>query len=187
MAATRAIPPPAPGDLKIIQALINSRSLRFDTEDLTSPRLLATWLAQRRLLAAGVALGAADLKRVLALREDLRILLRTHSGARLGASLVEAFDRRLSTASVGLRFRPDGTIDFEPTAEGLDGALERLYLIIAVAQRDGSWRRLKVCGRKDCRQAFYDASRNLSRRWCAVRCGNQLSKKASRKRIGKYW
>lgn len=187
MAATRAMPEPAPGDLEIIQALINTRSLRFDTEDLANPQVLAGWLAERRLLAAGTALDAAGLTQVRSLRESLRNLLRTHSGARLGASFVEAFDRRLSGTVIRLRFRSNGALDFEPAAEGLDGALDRLYLTIAFAQRDDTWRRLKVCGRKDCRQAFYDRSRNLSRAWCAPRCGNQLSKQDSRKRLGKSW
>ena len=37
----------------------------------------------------------------------------------------------------------------------------------------GVWNRLKVCPNDDCAWAFYDESRNRSRRWCSMNvCGN---------------
>ena len=42
-------------------------------------------------------------------------------------------------------------------------------------QQDGSWTRLKACDRDSCHSAYFDRSRNRSRRWCSMEgCGNVL-------------
>ena len=187
MKGVSATPEPAPGDLEIVQALVNTRRLRPEAEDLKSPKALAAWLAERRLVAAGTEVGPADLQRVRQLRETVRGLLRANAGAELSDGFVAAFDKRVAAASIHMRFRPSGRFDFEASDEGVDGFVDGLYLVIALAQRDGTWRRLKACARKDCRQAFYDASRNLSRVWCTPRCGNELAKRASRARLRTSW
>ena len=52
-----------------------------------------------------------------------------------------------------------------------------------LAQRDGSWPRLKTCRNPHCPCAFHDASRNNSRVWHDVRsCGNVANLRASRAR-----
>jgi predicted RNA-binding Zn ribbon-like protein len=48
---------------------------------------------------------------------------------------------------------------------------------------DGSWERLKVCPADDCLWAFYDRSRNRSRRWCDMEvCGNRAKVRGYRER-----
>jgi predicted RNA-binding Zn ribbon-like protein len=43
-------------------------------------------------------------------------------------------------------------------------------------------RRLRVCGADDCDGLFLDLSRNGSKRFCSVRCGNRVNMTAFRAR-----
>ncbi len=78
------------------------------------------------------------------------------------------------------------TIDFEgarllPRAAGLDGALGGVLAVVYDAVRDGTWSRLKTC--RNCRWAFWDASRNRSATWCSMTlCGNRLKVRRYRAR-----
>ncbi len=48
---------------------------------------------------------------------------------------------------------------------------------------ESDWRRLKVCANESCRWAYFDESRNRSRRWCDSKlCGNVMKVRAFRKR-----
>jgi predicted RNA-binding Zn ribbon-like protein len=52
--------------------------------------------------------------------------------------------------------------------------LSQLAASMAELLAGGQLERIKVCDNPDCRFAFYDASKNRSRRWCAhTTCGNQ--------------
>jgi predicted RNA-binding Zn ribbon-like protein len=82
-----------------------------------------------------------------------------------------------------MRFDDSGVATLEPAAAGVDGALGRLLAIVAAAQADGSWERLKACPWDTCRWAFYDHSKNRSGRWCSMEvCGNRAKVAAYRKR-----
>ena len=70
-----------------------------------------------------------------------------------------------------------------PRAGGVDGALGHLLVLIADAQRDGTWSRLKACPAEDCQFAFYDRSRNRSAVWCDMKvCGNRAKVRQFRTR-----
>lgn len=48
---------------------------------------------------------------------------------------------------------------------------------------DDGWQRIKACSNEHCRWAFYDESRNRSRRWCdSAACGNVMKVRAFRQR-----
>ena len=77
-----------------------------------------------------------------------------------------------------MRFDPDGTARLEG-----DGLVASLLAIIARAQADGTWSRMKACRADDCRWAFYDRSRNRSRTWCSMsECGNRAKARSYRAR-----
>ena len=62
-------------------------------------------------------------------------------------------------------------------------AVARLLLIVRDAQRDGTWERLKVCSRDECRWAYYDRSHSRRGRWCDMAaCGNRVKNQALRSR-----
>jgi predicted RNA-binding Zn ribbon-like protein len=63
---------------------------------------------------------------------------------------------------------------------------ERLRVEAALALADvirmNEMQRLRVCGADDCTGLFLDLSRNGSKRYCSVRCGNRMNMIAFRER-----
>lgn len=107
-----------------------------------------------------------------AFREALRALLADKRDPDAIAALNAA------TARVTVRFDPDGTARLEG-----EDLVASLLAIIARAQADGTWERMKACRAEDCRWAFYDRSRNRSRAWCSMReCGNRAKARSYRAR-----
>ena len=175
---------PAPGDLRIVQALINTG---VGGEQLPTPRALADWLAHWGLASADVETDPGDLEQIHTLRTDLRALVAAQLGGPLEAGVVERFDRTLRDATLRPRVASDGSVRLEPVESGLASALASLFFIVAMAHRDGTdrdgeWHRLKLCARDDCGAAFYDFSRGLFGTWCSRRCGNRGTSRTYRQR-----
>jgi predicted RNA-binding Zn ribbon-like protein len=62
-----------------------------------------------------------------------------------------------------------------------DDVVGELLAIVAHAQADGTWQRMKAC--PACGWAFYDRSRNRSRTWCTMAiCGNRAKARSYRAR-----
>ncbi len=173
----------APGDLPLVLTFLNTVDFETGTETLKSPQALATWLERQGLLPEGAQLGETDLERALMARKGLRALLGVNSGAQPDVEAVAGLDRVAAGASCRVRFADDGTARFDTGPGGLDGVLGRLFEIVAVAQLEGRWPRLKICPAKACRRAFYDGSNNRRSRWCSMRrCGNKANARAYRRR-----
>ncbi len=119
--------PPAPGELRLVQAFVNTADLLTGHDQLATPRALADWLAQRGLLPVGTELSAADLERMKGVRENLRSLIA--AGAAAEQELVEAFDDAAAEAGLRPRWVPGEGIRFEPSVPGVAGALARLAAI----------------------------------------------------------
>ena len=58
---------------------------------------------------------------------------------------VKQFNRALGRTTLAVRFGADGTPGLVSTGNEMDGALGSLASIVAVAQIDGTWSRLKAC------------------------------------------
>ncbi len=164
----------ASGDVELVRDFVNTVNLEDGVDELASPADLKRWLVGAGLLGRRDSLSAGDLERAVAVREALRALIGVNSGGTLDpvshALLQDAADR----ARLAVRFRRDGTSAAEPAATGLDGALGRILAAAHYAMDRGTWPRLRLCGRDSCRWAFYDASRNGSKRWCSMEvCGNR--------------
>jgi predicted RNA-binding Zn ribbon-like protein len=186
---------PAPGELAVVQAFINSF---FDLEvnrgeDLfATPEGLGRWLAARGLVLEGTRLSARDRERALTVREGLRGLAGANNeawqaiaadelalaGKADPAASLHDLNRAAAGASVEVRLEADGP-RFAATGAGLDRALGRLLAITATAMLDGTWPRLKACPGHDCGWAFYDHSRNQTSRWCSMSvCGGRAKARA---------
>jgi predicted RNA-binding Zn ribbon-like protein len=176
---------PAPGELELVRAFVNTWDAEDATETFVSPEALRAWLVEHGVLEADAAPAeVADVERAIALRGALRTMLRANHGAsepdRQAPATLEAIARR---ARLAVRFGPGATTRREPLADGVDGALGRLLARVAAAMDDGTWRRLKICPADDCQWAFYDTSRNRSGVWCDMGvCGNRHKVRAFRKR-----
>jgi predicted RNA-binding Zn ribbon-like protein len=152
-------------------------------EQLRSPRGLAAWLAQHGLLEPGTKLTAADLDRALDVRQGLRALLFAHNGVAADGEAIQRLNRALGRSSLGVRFDADAVPELGARGRGLDAALGSLASIIAVAQVEGTWPRLKACPGVHCGWAFYDHSRNQSGSWCSMSiCGSRSKVREYRRR-----
>ncbi|HWM32847.1 MAG TPA: CGNR zinc finger domain-containing protein [Pseudolysinimonas sp.] len=83
-------------------------------------------------------------------------------------------------------YRHDGS-PWHLHASDLDAPLaERIGNEIALALvdviRSGETRRLRLCAADDCGGIFVDFSRNGSKRFCSIRCGNRMNMVAFRER-----
>ena len=80
-----------------------------------------------------------------------------------------------------MHFTPEPSL--EPCSKGVDGALAQLLALVADARADGNWDRMKACAHDPCSWAFYDQSKNRSKRWCRMdTCGNIEKARAHRAR-----
>lgn len=173
----------APQPLYLVQRFVNSIDLESGEDELVSPEALRSWFAERGLMDAGAAVGPADLRRAVDVREGLRAVLLHNNGHPLDRERVERLDRAVRRAGVRLRFEPGRDPELVPDAEGVDGAIARLMAIVAAAVEHGRWERLKACPREECEWAFYDKSKNRSGRWCKMEvCGNVEKARAFRER-----
>ena len=179
------MPKPAPHELAAIEAFVNTVDLEDGDEALSIPAALAGWLAEHDLAGPGETFTHDDLARAVAVREALRALLLANTGVALDpaapATLTAAADRAQLTVAVD----EHGHARVEPRAAGIDRVFGRLLGIVARAQADGSWERMKACPWHTCHVAFYDHSRNRSRTWCSMAvCGNRAKAQTYRRRDG---
>lgn len=171
-------PESVPADVLLIRDFVNSYEPQVDDESLATPAALRDWFGARGLLPARTRLGAAELAAATTVREGLRSMLLGHGGHGVDEGAITAGNRILADLAVRLELGVDG-YRMRPAGAGpLDPALVGLLEAIRRAKEAGSWARLKVCDRSTCRWAYYDASRNQSRRWCSMAgCGNHIKMK----------
>ncbi len=177
---------PAPGPLALVQRFVNTRNYLYGGDRLGDVKGAHAWLAERGLLKAGDRIEETERRRLVAFREGLRGLLLAHnSGSRADT---RALNDLVASTALRATFEPDGRLAFGPGAEGepADRVLGRLVAVIAWAEAEGTWGRLKACRNEDCRWAFYDASKNRSGSWCNMAiCGARHKMRTYRKRKSK--
>jgi len=171
-----------------VRLFVNTLEVEDGDDALASPSLLTGWLSEHGLVQDGVRATAAELRRVRALREALRVLLIANNG---GTNIevepaMAVLDRQARDAGLAVRFAVEsGGAVLAPSAAGVRGAIGRLLAIVAGAMADGTWPRLKACEAGTCLWAFYDHAKNRSRRWCSMAvCGNRTKVRAYRERGG---
>jgi predicted RNA-binding Zn ribbon-like protein len=175
----------APEALELVQSFVNTVEVfedRREEEELTDPEALRAWLAERGLMDLSEPVSDADLTRAIDVREGLRALLLAHNGEDADAAKVARLDRAAGRAGMRASFA-SGTPELVPGPAGVDGALASILAIVAASAEQGTWERLKACPRDCCLWAFYDKSKNHSKRWCSMEsCGNVEKARAFRHR-----
>lgn len=173
----------APGELELVREFLNSVDVDAGLEELTDSRALTRWLRERGLIGARERVGDGELARALELREALRDVLAAHSDLPVDARSLRIVNAASAAAPVAVALGPDGTSSLRAATRGFDGAIARLFTIIARADAEGTWCRLKACAADNCRWVFYDRSRNRSSAWCNMAvCGNRAKARAFRER-----
>lgn len=172
----------ASGVLGLVQAYVNTADLETGTDLLNDPNTLAAWLVARGLMSSGEA-SAADLRHAVAVREAIRGVIGANAGAAVYPVDVATLNGAAVASRLRARFGSDGKARLEPEASGVEGALGRMVAAVFAAMGDDDWERLKLCGSRTCRWAFFDRSRNHSSRWCRMAsCGNRQKAKRFRER-----
>jgi hypothetical protein len=139
-------------------------------EQLTSPKVLADWLAARDL-TADADLTPADLTATTALRTALR------------QALTGDADATTALEGYPLRLAPDPSGELRLAARSGRPWLDAVVETVAESAARGDWKRIKLCAAPDCRWAFYDTSRNGRGRWCEMEvCGNRHKTRTYRER-----
>ena len=162
---------PAPGDLALVQAFVNSNySLEAHNrgaELLDSARSVQRWFEQRELDGAKV-----DRDEALAVREGLRALLVAKRSDTPDKQAIEQLNAIAARREVSVQLRLDG-----PSFEATDDPLALILALAAKSMLDGTWARLKAC--KECCWAFYDHSKNGAGSWCSMKvCGGRVKQRA---------
>jgi predicted RNA-binding Zn ribbon-like protein len=175
-----------PAAARLLRDFVNTVEHQVGEEQLSTPDRLRDWLAEHRLLPVGATPGPADLARATAIREGLRSVLLDHAGHVPDPAALERLDRALAEVPVRLAFGGGGA-RLVPAGGRADVGLAGLLDAVRQCREDQTWPRLKACGRDTCRWAFYDASRNQTRRWCSMAgCGNAVKmRRAYARRTGR--
>lgn len=169
----------APDELALVEDFVNTWDIE---EALTSTAELAAWLAGRGLAEPGEGFGQEDLARAIAVREALRALLLANNESALDPGAPATLTAAAGRADLSLSVDAEGRARLEPRASGIDRVFGQLLAIVARAQADGTWDRLKACPWHTCHFAFYDHSRNRSRTWCSMAvCGNRAKAQTYRR------
>ncbi|MEP6640667.1 MAG: ABATE domain-containing protein [Gaiellales bacterium] len=178
---------PAPGELRLVQEFVNTRDAESGDDRLASPEGLAAWLGEQTLPGAAGPLGASDVTAAVQLREALRAILRTNSGAPSDPAATALINQASERAPLRLHVDPGGGAHLEGAADGragVDPALARILAAVYAGMAEGSWARLKVCADEQCEWSFYDRSRNHSGQWCDMAvCGCRHKVRAYRARL----
>ena len=168
-------------------ALLNSAHLPDGDDQLADDRAqpwLTQWLADAGQPTAAGLDAPTDLQ---ALREGLRQLAAVNCGTPADPAIVGAAQAVLGHSPVIVELATAGgphatSVDRDDPARLAIAVAADAYL--AVHAR-GEWLRLKVCASPDCRWAFWDGTRNRSRRWCDMAgCGNRAKNRSWRRRQG---
>lgn len=173
----------APGQLVVVQELVNSFDARRGRDELVDAREATTWLRTRGLLGRPHALTGGDVERLQELRVVLRRMCLANNGAERRAADADFLNAVVRDAGIRPTFTPQGA-DLRVNSSACIGALGRIVALVYDAVRDGMWSRLKACPEDACNYTFYDTSRNGSRVWCSMAgCGTKVKMRAYRARV----
>lgn len=172
---------PAPGDLRFVQAFVNTLDHESGRDELARPEDLERWLRTHVGLDEGERLGPEDLRQATRFREALRTILT--EGSEQDADALAVIDEVGARGSLRMATTVEGRLELEPVGADMWAALGRMLATVHHAMHDGTWERLKVCAADECRWVFYDASRNQTGAWCSMRtCGNRAKVRVHRAR-----
>ena len=122
----------------------------------------------------------AERRRLRELRGALRRLVETHAAD--GFDALEPY-----VAAAPVRRRVVGSrVELEPVERDWRWATSEIAVSFVALLGDGDASRLNVCANPECQWAFYDASKNRSRRWCGSHtCGtaDKVKRFRARRRV----
>lgn len=175
---------PAPGSLRLVQALVNTLNAETGRDLLGTAPEAARWLTEAALLSAGSALTGVQQAALVELREATRQVLSGHTERREDPETASRLTMALAPSRLTLAVDPAGGVrlvsaDHDPFSRVIGG----IAAAIAEAATAGTWARLKCCPGQRCGWAFYDRSAASRSRWCSMQiCGARAKMRAYRDR-----
>jgi predicted RNA-binding Zn ribbon-like protein len=156
---------------------------RSGAEELSSPGALTAFLRDKHF-SGRIDDDENELRDVIETRTRLRALWsldRDAVAGKINAMLREARALTQLARHDGLDWHVHATPPDAPAAERI-----RVEVCLALADviRAGATDRLRQCEAFDCEGLLVDLSRNGSKRFCSVRCGNRMNMIAWRERQG---
>ena len=169
--------------LAFVTALVNTlpAASASRADELTTPEQLV-WLLDEHAYSGRRDGDQAELDEVRTTRDRLRRLWG------LGVEeLVDDVNRMLAEAAALPQVTRHDHLDWHIHATRPEAALaERIRVEAAMAfvdvVRGGATSQLRVCAADDCEGVFVDLSKNGSKRFCSLRCGNRMNVNAYRER-----
>jgi predicted RNA-binding Zn ribbon-like protein len=177
--------PPAPGSLRLIQALVNTLNAETGRDLLGTAAEAGRWLAAARLTPAAARLTGAQHGALVELREAIRQVLGGHAEHRDDPEAAGRLTMALACCRLALAVNPAGGVrlvsaDHDPFSR----VVGEIAMAIAAAAAAGTWGRLKCCPGLRCGWAFYDRSASSRSRWCSMQvCGARAKMRAYRGRL----
>jgi predicted RNA-binding Zn ribbon-like protein len=175
---------PAPGSLRLIQALVNTLNAETGRDLLGTAPEAARWLAAAGLLPAGSVVTGVQRAALAELREATRQVLGGHIEGREDPEAASRLTMALAPSRLTLAVDPAGGVrlvsaDHDPFSR----VIGAVAAAIAEAAMTGTWARLKCCPGRRCGWAFYDRSASSRSRWCSMQiCGARAKMRAYRDR-----
>ena len=152
-------------------------------DQLGTPERLRTWFARHALeIPADASVSDEDVRQARRLRAALIALVAENSGgAPADPRTVPFLESITAAAPLTLRVGERGAMRVGSAATGAAGALSILVHLAYEAQLLGDFDRFKAC--QSCGWAYYDTTKNRSRRWCDMAsCGSREKTRAYRAR-----
>ena len=169
--------------LEFTVALVNTAAgaSRSGTEELATIEQLADFITLHRYTGR-IDHSPAELAELHETRERLRRTWLMHRDA----AAAEVNDMLRAASALPSLVRHD-EFDWHLHATAPDAPLaERIRVEVALALvdviRSNESSRLRACGAPDCEGILLDVSRNGSKRYCSIRCGNRMNMVAFRER-----
>lgn len=153
-----------------------------DAEDtIDTPEKLREWLLGLQLIQQGESVTDDDVRLARRLRAATVSLFAQNNGFPADERTAATVAMLSELAPLRMKVTASGELDLEPGGTGVARALSRIMAIGYKATLLGELPRFKAC--KGCGWAFFDESKNSSRRWCAMgTCGARRKVAAYRKR-----
>jgi predicted RNA-binding Zn ribbon-like protein len=155
----------APGELEVVRRFINTWSIPNDTREESDvlPDLARTPQLWRKEFPRQSRSRADALGRLQQLRADLRSTCQGETPSE------ETLNEWFSSTALSVKARWMGGAT-KLTIESAEASfVGYIVAVVANAIASGKWARLKTC--PDCQWAFYDHTRNGSKRWCGMTKG----------------
>jgi predicted RNA-binding Zn ribbon-like protein len=169
-----------PEQLKLVESFANSLDVDAPGDDLESVEQFGRWLAEHGF--PQVTPTADELALAVGLRAALRDELIAHHGDADPAAVRSRLDDYAGQIPMRAAFGA-GPATFVPVGTGVHAMLGEVLAAMVIAEREGSWHRLKICREDTCQWVFFDRSKNQSKTWCSMRvCGNRNKTRSYRSR-----